>query len=242
MAALNLTKGEMPRERLIAYGAEALKNEELLAILFGTGRQGCDVLDMSRELLNKYGSLKNLSRAHVAELVGKRRANGENVKGIGEAKAVTLLAALELGRRAAVEDERKDDLDARLLFWTNQLSLCEREFIIAIYLDGQKRPIADERLSWGGSDGAHLDVPYLLRRAVRLDCAWVVLLHNHPDGDLEPSEEDRQLSRGIRKKLHTLQIGLYGHFIVGGGDISRIPDEAAEEDDGIVFAASPDRG
>ncbi len=242
MSALNLTKSEMPRERLIACGAEALKNEELLAILFGTGRQGCDVLDMSRELLNKYGSLRNLSRAHVAELIGRRRANGENVKGIGEAKAVTLLAALELGRRAAVEEEHRDDLDARLLFWTHRLSLSEREFIIAIYLDDQKRPIADERLSWGGIDGADLDTPYLLRQAVRLDCAWVVLLHNHPDGDLEPSEEDRLLSRSIRKKLHTLQIGFYGHFIVGGGDIARIPDEEAEGIDGeIVAAASPDR-
>ena len=68
------------------------------------------------------------------------------------------------------------------------------------------------------------------------------MLHNHPDGDLEPSEEDRQLSGSIRKKLHTLQIGFYGHFIVGGGDIARIPDEEAEGNDGeIAAAASPDR-
>ena len=241
MAALNLTKSEMPRERLIACGAESLKNEELLAILFGTGRQGCDVLGMSRELLNRYGSLKNLSRAHIAELTGKGRGKGDNVKGIGEAKAVTLLAALELGRRAAVEDERRDDLDARLLFWVRQLSCAEREFIVAIYLDDKNHPIADERLSWGDSDGALLDAPYLLRRAVRLDCASLVLLHNHPDGDLEPSDEDRRLSKGIREQLRILQIGFYGHFIVGGEDIRLIPDEAAAKEDGIVRAASPDR-
>lgn len=224
MAALKMTSAERPRERLIACGAESLKTEELLAILFGTGRQGCDVLAMSRELLNKYGSLKSLSRAHVAELTGKKSAPGEGVKGIGEAKAVTLLAALELGRRAAVEEERRDDLAARLDFWKHNLSAEEREFIVAIYLDAKGRPIADERLSFGGVDGAMLDAGYLMRRAVRLDCASLVLLHNHPDGDLTPSGDDVRLSRGVARMLDVLQIGFYGHYIVGGGEIRLIPD------------------
>ena len=241
MSALKMTAGERPRERLIARGAESLKNEELLAILFGTGRQGCDVLEMSRELLNKYGSLKSLSRAHVAELTGKRSAVDGSVKGIGEAKAVTLLAALELGRRAAVEEERRDDLAARLAFWTQSLSADEREFLVAIYLDGKDRPISDERLSYGGVDGALLDAGYLMRRAVRLDCASLVLLHNHPDGDTEPSGEDMRLTRGVARMLDTLQIGFYGHYIVGGGHIRRIPDDSGGEDV-ISAAASPNRG
>ena len=241
MSALKMTAGERPRERLIARGAESLKNEELLAILFGTGRQGCDVLEMSRELLNKYGSLKSLSRAHVAELTGKKSAVDGSVKGIGEAKAVTLLAALELGRRAAVEEERRDDLAARLAFWTQSLSADEREFLVAIYLDGKDRPISDERLSYGGVDGALLDAGYLMRRAVRLDCASLVLLHNHPDGDTEPSGEDMQLTRGVASMLDTLQIGFYGHYIVGGGHFRRIPDDSGGEDV-ISAAASPNRG
>ncbi len=231
MSALKMTAGERPRERLIASGAEALKNEELLAILFGTGRQGCDVLQMSRELLNKYGSLKSLSRAHVFELTGKNGSDGDTVKGIGEAKAVTLLAALELGKRAAVEEDRNDDLSARLESWTRNLSADEREFMVAIYLDAKDRPISDERISYGGVDGALLDAPYLMRRAVRLDCASLVLLHNHPDGTLEPSREDLKLTAGIAKMLATLQIEFYGHYIVGGGSIRRIPygEESGED-------------
>jgi DNA repair protein RadC len=164
-----------------------------------------------------------------------------SVKGIGEAKAVTLLAALELGRRAAVEEERRDDLAARLAFWTQSLSADEREFLVAIYLDGKDRPISDERLSYGGVDGALLDAGYLMRRAVRLDCASLVLLHNHPDGDTEPSGEDMQLTRGVARMLDTLQIGFYGHYIVGGGHIRRIPDDSGGEDE-ISAAASPNRG
>ena len=242
MSALNLTKSEMPRERLIACGAEAPKNEELLAILFGTGRQGCDVLDMSRELLNKYGSLKNLSRASVAELTGKKRAGAENVKGIGEAKAVTLLAALELGRRAEVEDERDETLNSRLVSWAVRLSVAEREFLVAIYLDEKDRPIEDERLSYGGLEGVQLDIAYLLRRAVRLDCASVALLHNHPDGDVTPSAEDKRLTRRIVAKLNTLEIGFSGHYIVGGPNMALIPDKAEESEIAEIRAASSDRG
>ncbi len=222
MTALKMTVGERPRERLISGGAESLKTEELLAIIFGTGRQGCDVLEMSRELLNKYGSLKSLARAHVRELTGGGNSAKDGVKGIGEAKAVTLLAALELGRRAAVEDERRDDLASRLLFWANRLSAEEREFIVAVYLDAKDRPIADERLSFGGTETAALDAPYLMRRAVRLDCASVALLHNHPDGDLAPSREDEELTRGVGRMLATLNIGFYGHYIVGGGSYRRV--------------------
>jgi len=238
MSALKMTAGERPRERLIACGAESLKTEELLAILFGTGRQGCDVLEMSRELLNKYGSLKSLSRAHVYELTGKNACGGESVKGIGEAKAVTLLAALELGKRAAVEAERDDDLEGRLAFWTRTLSTDEREFMVAIYLDAKDRPITDERISYGGVDGALLDASYLMRRAVRLDCASLALLHNHPDGDLEPSPEDLRLTRGVAKMLSTLQIEFYGHYIVGGGAVSRIDDKTESDDEAATRAAA----
>ncbi len=236
MSALNMAAGERPRERLISCGAESLKNEELLAILFGTGRQGCDVLEMSRELLSKYGSLKSLARAHVRELAGRGTRGAEGVKGVGEAKAVTLLAALELGRRAALEEDRRDDLKSRIKFWTNRLNLDEREFIVAVYLDAKGRPIADERLSFGGVDAAALDAPYLMRRAVRLDCASVVLLHNHPDGDLTPSREDLQLTRAVARMLGVLQIGFYGHYIVGGGSYRRVDSEG--EDGGIDLNAA----
>ena len=235
--ALEMNASERPRERLVTRGPEALKTEELLAILFGTGREGCNVIEMSRELLNKYGSLKNLSRAHALELAG-RSCPRDSVKGIGVAKAVTLLAALELGRRATSEEGRCDDLKSRLDFWTMQLSADEREFIIAIYLDRKDVPIADERLSFGGVDGAVLDAPYLMRRAVRLNCAALALVHNHPDGDLTPSDDDLFLSRSVAQMLHVLQIGYYGHYIAGGGRIRRICGDGSTGKDLVLNAAA----
>lgn len=235
--ALEMNASERPRERLVTCGPEALKTEELLAILFGTGREGCNVIEMSRELLNKYGSLKNLSRAHALELAG-RSCPRDSVKGIGVAKAVTLLAALELGRRATSEEGRCDDLKSRLDFWTMQLSADEREFIIAIYLDRKDVPIADERLSFGGVDGAVLDAPYLMRRAVRLNCAALALVHNHPDGDLTPSDDDLFLSRSVAQMLHVLQIGYYGHYIAGGGRIRRICGDGSAGKDLVPNAAA----
>lgn len=235
--ALEMNASERPRERLVTRGPEVLKTEELLAILFGTGREGCNVIEMSRELLNKYGSLKNLSRAHALELAGRNRPY-DGVKGIGLAKAVTLLAALELGRRATGEEERRDSLKSRLDFWTMQLSADEREFIIAIYLDRKDVPIADERLSYGGVDGAMLDAPYLMRRAVRLNCAALALVHNHPDGDLTPSDDDLFLSRSVARMLQVLQIGYYGHYIAGGGRIRRIPGDGSTGKDVVLNAAA----
>lgn len=235
--ALEMSVSERPRERLVACGPEALKTEELLSILFGTGRKGCNVIEMSRELLNKYGSLQNLSRVHAFELAGRGRSC-DSVKGIGLAKAVTLLAALELGRRAACEEERHDSLKSRLGFWIRQLSAEEREFIVAVYLDRKNVPIADERLSYGGAGGAVLDAPYLMRRAVRLNCAALVLVHNHPDGSLTPSSDDLFLSRSVAKMLQVLQIGYYGHYIVSDGRIRRIAGDGSTGRDVVLDAAA----
>lgn len=226
-----MNAAERPRERLIAHGPESLKTEELLAVLFGTGRPGCDVVQMSRELLNKYGGLKNLSRAHVTELAPRRKhkESCECVKGIGEAKAVSLLAALELGRRAAVEEERSDTLKSRIQFWARQLAGDEREFIIAVYLDENEKTISDERLSYGGCDGAELDAPYLMRRAVRLSCRSMVLLHNHPSGALMASSEDIRLSRSIKSMLDVLGIDFYGHCVTAGGKYRLIQEDGCSE-------------
>ncbi len=228
----NAEKAELPRERLLALGAESLKTEELLAILFRTGSQGVDVLSMSRELLKKYGGLKNLSHASATEL-----SSSGSVKGLGETKAVTLLAAFELGRRAAWEEERGEDLESRLSFWARRLEDEEREFIVAIYLDRKNRPIADDRLSYGGPDGAVLDAPHLLRRAVRLDCEQVVLLHNHPCGSLSPSNDDLKLTAEIRNRLRVLDIDFYGHYITAAGRLQLIANEMNEAEQSVLSAA-----
>lgn len=223
MSALKMQPQDRPRERLIAQGPGALKDEELLAILFATGRKGVDVIRMSRELLNKYSSLKNLSHASVYELTS--RENGDAVKGIGTAKAVQILAALELGKRAASEKGHKGTLKEELEKWARELAAEDREFIVAVYLDRRGSPISDDRLSYGGTDGAELDAPYLMRRAVRLGCSSLVLVHNHPSGVEAPSNDDMHLTRSVAKMLQVLNIEFYGHYIVAGGKAVRIPGD-----------------
>lgn len=237
-----LTSGaseDLPRERLEKHGAAALKDNELLAILFRTGVPGCNALEMSQALLDRYGGLKNLSRATVPELTGAGN-DDSSVKGIGSAKAVTLLAALELGKRAALAHEPKLDLKRTLCEWARDLEFEEREFIIAIYLDKRDRPIArGERLSYGGPDGASLDAPYLFRQAVRIGCSSLVLMHNHPDGCLEASGDDRRLTDYIAKRLEFLDIGFYGHYIIAGRHVRRIPNDGGFGKD--VFAPGEDQ-
>lgn len=217
VSRLGLTADEMPRERLLALGPSALKTEELLAILFRTGVSGCDVLTMSHKLLDSYGGLKNLARATVAELT-----SGDVIKGLGTAKAVTLLAAIELGKRAVDEEDRDGSLRGSLMRWAHELALDEREYIVAIYLDAKDRPIAADRISYGGTDGAALDASYLMRRAVRLDCSSLVLMHNHPNGSTVPSQDDMYMTEQIRDMLEVLAIRFYGHYIAASGRPYRI--------------------
>ncbi|MGI6075070.1 MAG: JAB domain-containing protein [Pyramidobacter sp.] len=226
MTALKMQLRERPRERLISCGPEALKDEELLAILFATGRKGVDVVRMSKELLDRYGSLKNLSRASVGELISRK--DSDAVKGIGKAKAVQILAALELGKRAACQKERGGTLEEELERWAQDFKDEEREFIVAIFLDSRGRPVGEERLSYGGLDGASLDVSYLMRCAVRLGCSSLALIHNHSNGSSEASSDDLCLSRGVAKMLDVLNIEFYGHYIAAAGKVVRIPDVVSD--------------
>lgn len=101
----------------------------------------------------------------------------------------------------------------------------EREFIYGIFLDNSETPIGYDKVSYGGFDGASLDAPYLLRRAVRLGAASVVLLHNHPNGTPRASNDDIRLSHAVAKRLSVLDIAFYGHYIVAGDRTIRIPGD-----------------
>ncbi len=217
MRIQNIPQEDRPRERLERLGPQALNSAELLAVLFGSGGQGKSSLELGYELLDLYKGVPNLARAPAKELAA--------LKGLGPAKVATLLAALELGRRAAGGPVEGSELRGRLMFWRDQLAREEREFIAAVYLDGGDRVIDDGLLSYGGLGGASLDAPYLLRRALRLDCASLALIHNHPDGSIQPSQDDRSLSDMIVRRLNLLGLRFYGHFIVAGIRMVRISND-----------------
>lgn len=204
-----MTGDQLPRERLLEKGPSALSEGELLAILLRTGTSGTDVFSLSSKILDSFGGVRGLLKASVTEFM--------SFKGIGAAKAATLTAAVELCRRMSVpsdgEPDRrswKKELERARVFLADE----EREFIVGLFLDQKSRVISRERLSYGGPDGALLDLRHFLRSAVRLDAKGFVMIHNHPNGSLEPSPEDRDLTRIVRTRVDLLGMEFYGHYIV----------------------------
>lgn len=212
MTPLFIPHEERPRERLFALGPGALSLQELLAILLRTGCSARSVLVVAEELLSNFGGLEGLARTSTAELL--------SVKGLGKAKASTLLAALELARRlrAGDDEEKRPGWQSRLAWWAAELATEPREYVVALYLDGRERFVGEDRLSYGGLNGAYLDVSYLLRRALRQEASKIVLLHNHPDGSLVGSAEDRALTEALRRRIELLDMELLNHYIVAKGE------------------------
>lgn len=208
--------GQLPRERLLEKGPSALSDGELLAILLRTGEAGHDVLDLSSSLLKSFGGLRGLARASVREFI--------SIKGIGVAKASAISAAVELGRRISLLDadmaKGRTAISAALEEIRVFLAEEEREFIIALFLDDRDGVITREKLSYGGPDGASLDLRHFLRMAVRLDSKGLALVHNHPDGSLDSSYDDKVLTGIVKGRADALGLDFHGHYIVSRRGIS----------------------
>lgn len=218
MRCSSLPERERPRERLFRLGPESLGLPELLAILLRTGTKERDVLELSGFMVEQFGGLPGLLRAHPGEFLG--------ISGCGEAKAALLAAALEIARRAMAElsssSVAAESWEDRIASLARGVRYEEREFLWALFLDGAERILGEDRLSYGGLEGASLDVPLFLRKAVRLGAEDVVLLHNHPRGTTEPSREDMELTRYVEERLQVLGMRLKAHYILGNGNYERI--------------------
>ncbi|GAB6280814.1 MAG: DNA repair protein RadC [Thermovirga sp.] len=221
-------ESELPRERLERFGPQALSLAELLAILLRTGDRERNVVEVSTYLLKEFGSLQGLARTSFQEFL--------KIGGLGKAKAASLVAALELAKRLhggekAFEESEKDETPRSCMArWSVILSDESREFIVAVFADSRNRVIVDERISWGGLDGAVLDMKFLLRKAIRLDASGVLLLHNHPDGSLNASVEDRLLTAHVERKLEALGIDFLGHYIAACGGFSEVRPDQPDRD------------
>lgn len=213
MRLSDLPGEERPRERLRRNGPSALSLAELLAILLRTGSRGKDVLELASDILREFGNARGLSRATEEEMLA--------IPGLGESKISVLLAALELGKRIISEKNEPEEgspWEKRLSSLAAELAGEEREYIIAIHVRKNGTVIDTDFISYGGPDGAFLDVKYFLRRAVRLDSSGLVLLHNHPDGSLKPSREDRMLTDYLAGRTKMLDIRFIGHYVAAGGE------------------------
>jgi DNA repair protein RadC len=202
---------ERPREKLLARGAAALTDAELLAIFLRTGVAGRTAVDLARELLGRFGGLRALLRAGRADSCG--------VPGFGEAKFAQLQAALEIARRHLAEalagrEALKDPAAVRRLLQA-RLRDREHETFAALFLDNQHRVIAFDELSQGTIDGASVYPREVIKAALRHGAAAVIFAHNHPSGVAEPSAADRTLTERLKSALAQVDIRVLDHFVVG---------------------------
>jgi DNA repair protein RadC len=203
---------ERPREKMLAKGARALSNAELLAILIGSGTGGKNVLEVAQELLSSAeGKLVLLSAMPLERL--------QQQKGLGRVRAVTIQAAMELGRRAfeetALLDKRSitsPELVFRLMLPT--LKNLDHEECWVLFLNRANYLIGKEMISSGSLESTPLDPQRILRRGIEKQCKHVILVHNHPSGQPRPGEADIRQTQNLRKVLSMMGITLMDHLVV----------------------------
>lgn len=201
---------ERPRERLLELGAECLSDVELLAVLLGTGSAGVNVKELAALLLERCGGLDGVMRATSAQLA--------SVAGLGPARVARLKAAVELGRRymegPAVRRRRLKKPQEAARCFRARLADLPYEVFGCLYLDTRHRVICLENLFHGTIDGATVYPREVLRRALQHNAAAVIVGHNHPSGNHEPSEADRSITQRLAKALTLVDIRLLDHLIV----------------------------
>lgn len=204
-----------PREKLLSHGPAALQDAELLAILLRTGTAGNGVLQMAQQLLDRFQGLGGLLRADGAALAG--------VKGLGPAKRAELLAVLELARRTlAAEMVRRPVFDSPQAvrdFLRLELAELGHEVFAVLFLDAQHRLIRFEPMFRGTLTQTSVYPREVLKRALALDAAAVILAHNHPSGVAEPSKADEFLTQSLKTALQMIDVRVLDHFVVGRGPV-----------------------
>lgn len=229
MKIADLAPEDRPRERLLRLGARHLTDAELLAILVGSGSPGMTAVELMQQVLDFYGgSLGRLGRATLEELTGNvvdvdaqtgRRVAHKRFLGMGEAKAITLLAACELGRRRQMEGRElrpiiRSSADIRDYFMREEVHTQAVEGFWLLCINNMGRVIRHERLSTGGLTSTMVDVRQLLRIALLSEATRVAVCHNHPSGSLRPSREDDAMTQRVQQACQSVDLRLLDHVII----------------------------
>jgi DNA repair protein RadC len=213
MAISHWPRAERPREKLLARGAAALSDAELLAIFLRTGVVGLSAVDLARDLLADFGSLRGVLDTGADSFCRR--------KGLGQAKFVQLQAALEIARRHLAEDLARGDCLTRPAQTMNYLRAhlrdYEHEVFACLMLDNRNRVIALRELFRGTVDGASVYPREVVKQALADNAAAVIFAHNHPSGVCEPSQADIRITERLRKALALVDIRVLDHVIVGDG-------------------------
>lgn len=204
----DLPKHARPREKLIEKGATNLRDRELLAILLGKGRTGKNVLEMADEILRKYP---------MEKLAGLSYGDMARIKGIGPAKATSLLSSFELVKRAlAVEDNNLSTINSAkdAMRHLQELRTAKKEHFVVLYLNARNQLIHKELISVGTLNASLVHPREVFKPAIEHLAACVIVAHNHPSGEVEPSQADLELTERLRLAGELLGIELIDHIII----------------------------
>ncbi|MBV4540505.1 MULTISPECIES: RadC family protein [Pseudomonas] len=205
---------ERPREKLLQRGAGSLTDAELLAVFLGSGVRGCNVVELARRLLVKFGGLRQLLEAERDAFVGEL--------GLGPVRYGQLQALLEIGRRhlaTTIERESAMDSPAAVRRYLKSMLRHEvSEVFGCLFLDSKHRPLAFEILFRGTIDRASVYPREVVRRALQHNAAALILCHNHPSGNCEPSQDDLHLTLSLKRGLGLIDVRVLDHIIIGDGE------------------------
>ncbi len=213
---------DQPREKLLDKGKESLTNSELLAILIGSGTRNMSAIKVAQNVMAlSNNNLKSLGKLNSSELC--------KIAGIGKTKAITIIAAIELGRRRQLSDAIKLDQikssnDAYAYLHPSMSDLNHEEFWV-LYLNRNNRVVASERISKGGVTGTIADIRIIFKRALELLSCSIIVAHNHPSGNLSPSKADLSITEKIEKSGSFLEIKLLDHLIITQNGYYSFSDE-----------------
>ena len=214
---------DRPREKLILKGKTALSDAELIAILIGSGNRNESAVDLAKRILSSIdNNLNKLGKLSVADL--------QKFKGIGEAKAISIITALELGRRRRLEEALvvPKITSSKAVFELMQPLIGElqhEEFWI-VFLNNSNKVLFKEQSSKGGLTGTLVDVRLVFKKAIDLFATAIILCHNHPSGKLQPSQADKSITEKIKKAGETLDIKVLDHLIITENAYFSFADES----------------
>ncbi len=207
---LNCPVEERPREKAIYYGIETLSNQELVAVILRTGNKEMSVLNLAQFLLDEIGGFQKLKDIDYQRLI--------QIKGIKQAKAIELMACIELAKRMqskqSIKNRIRQPKDA-YAYIKNKLMFEKQEKVILLCLNNHLEIVQDKLLFIGSGDVSLLETKEVFQYTLRSGCNRIILIHNHPSGNPKPSHEDQEITRKIEMMAKHLDIEFIDHIIVG---------------------------
>lgn len=229
----NWSDEDKPRERLLATGKKNMSTAELIAILLGSGYHGKSAVSVAQKLLQDHeNNIANISRLSYRELI--------QYKGIGDAKAITLIAAFELGTRISHQSNINNintilsSADTFHYISPKLIDLTYEEFW-AIYLNNRGKVIVSKKVAEGGFSQVHIDMKKLFEPVLNHGVSRIIIAHNHPSGDLTPSQSDKKLTIKVQEAAKLLDTQLIDHIIVGVNGETKKENYFSFADNGILI-------